>query len=1228
MLYAFVLVGMRRIIIFLSAIVLFTALVANAATNIVNISTVAELKSASTSAKDGTRIELADGVYDISALTPDASGTYLAFSQPVTIASKSGDAEKCVIIGGGTEQVGRAFSFSGGAAYIEGVTVSNFTVNGSCGAILAKNYVTVRKCRFIGCHAENGAGGVSARITAVDSIFDDCTCKGAGGAGGGATVSHGKLVDCTIRRCSGTGYGVVRNGGATRCRFEDCDDVVGYMEHFEDCMFTRCGPIVNSTLDNCGIFDGHYAETGVQNLLSLCIATNCSITGTTGGNPKQWNSGIVSGGELVNCVVAGNRSVRDVVKFPAYQAEKETRLVETVVTNGAYSVAGKGFDPGAGARKRKAEEVALAEKLATEAKSGVHEIMRIDFDNDKPRSDGGAYGGFHSGVWGDSKCEYTLVPGEGGKGQAMRVNLKGMVGGQLQVFSQPWTMWQGSWYRLRFKARGVDHPGTVSVGVRKYGYPWSMLAWPFKTFHPENEWKEYSIVKKSQHDVSGGFGIMIGLGDVGCVEFDDFVVEKLDFDPMLTMQVNTNPKVYGNLVPRPSFETRDDNFFILNRQSNSIWGTWLEPWMERCEDAHSGRYSLHFPPPPERPKEDPGYKLSYSRTLESIDIPVASGCRYKLSCWYKTVAKDGGRPVAYCQFGARSGKTWLLGKRFFINQPGWQKLEIESDKPVPANISNVNISIEINGYDIYLDDIDFSIVEDGEVVPAVAEKPYELELVFAKGDPRMDPKIVRWDEKLPLEIAAMSSDVDKAGEVPARLRVTSYPDVVTFDETYMLEVGKVKKLEIDPGANGILRIELLPVNDEDAVPLEKVMARLPKPRKLGTESYFGTHLSPSPYFINYGAAIGMKWQRLHDCSNMCKMKWANPEAGRFQWTDEIVDYFRSMDINILALPDYPAQYIMPTNAEGKVVYDCEGYRAWCRELAKHYKGKIEHFEIWNEPYMPYFFKGDSKEFGKIFNAGAEGIREGNPDAKVIGWCTEFTTPKYVTTFLKDYPLEKKPDYNSVHYYYTSVPGDGELSYDRIINNIKETFGEYAGEEIWNTEGNLGLDHTFYSRMRKFDRSSCDRGVAFGTRGWAETISCGITKTFLYTTHNTDNPHVGGLMTLIDYDRSVTPEAAATAVTAYFIDGLKPVKTNVKIDGVKFRVFVGDGRTVALVWDDVIKEGRLKLDTSRFDAVYDAMGNRVDGSPELTMVPIFVTLDREDASGLVKAVEFSIGVQHL
>ena len=121
--------------------------------------------------------------------------------------------------------------------------------------------------------------------------------------------------------------------------------------------------------------------------------------------------------------------------------------------------------------------------------------------------------GWKIGGWGERRCLYGTAA-DGAGGQAMNVDMRGNFGGALQLFSPAWPMWQGRWYRVSFRAKGFDYPGQVSVMVRKQPYPWTAYSSPLK-FHPENEWKNYSFVFKSKHDIQSDFGVMIEVGGVG-----------------------------------------------------------------------------------------------------------------------------------------------------------------------------------------------------------------------------------------------------------------------------------------------------------------------------------------------------------------------------------------------------------------------------------------------------------------------------------------------------------------------------------------------------------------------------------------------------------------------------------------------------------------------------------------------------------------------------------------
>ena len=884
-------------------------------------------------------------------------------------------------------------------------------------------------------------------------------------------------------------------------------------------------------------------------------------------------------------------------------------------------------------------------------------VFQCDFDGFALADNVGTNGlpkGWREQEWADKNVVYGYETGCGGKGAALKIDVRGLVGGQLQVFSGPWEQWQNSWYRLTFKAKGFDHTGRVNVMPRRYYYPWSALGWPGVGFRPENEWKEYSCVKLAKHDIQRDFGVMISTGDIGCFLIDDIKVEKFAENPEAPKPVVRNPLVKGNLVPQGSFEGDQTDFFIVEgcRNSSDIRGVWNERHLERAEGGACGRHCLKIAPL--KYTDFDGKEKWAQAAVKSVPIKVAPGVKYRLSGWVKAGDCEG---EAHVGIGISGGKGFKgAGADAVFAKGKTRNPKEQAKKPgewvfvtcvtpvIPEGVGSVTVNFNAPApVAAYLDGLDFRAVDENDREESVPAAPYEFALSFRTAK-WSDPKIATWGDDLPLTVGVFASKDAKEGvKIPAMLRVTDYFGRV-MEKKLTLVAGEEEDLDFDPKANGVLRVELVADDSAQAKTLEKVYARLPEPRRTGEESGFGTHMRICPGIIDYCAAIGIKWQRLHDCSNICKMKWANQKKGEYLWGDEQIDYLRAKGISILAMPDYPAEWIKTYSDGGvdasglkrekRVEYDKAEYGKWCEELAKHYRGRISHYEIWNEPYIRYFFGGTPEEFGPIWLEGARGVRRGNPDAKVVGFCTELCSPQFMAPSVDAIPAKDKPDVHSVHYYYNQIPGDGDMTYERLFQNMRDVFKDKFADsgEIWNTEGNMALSNSFYTR-RNIPREENDRAVAFGTRGWAETIAGGISKIFLYTTHNTDNVDVGGLMTLIDYDRSVNPEAAATATTAYFIDGLRPVKTEKCIAGAKICAFAGDGRLACLIWDDILVRGKPAFDTDamprgffggRKYRVYDAMGNEIDGVRELGSVPFFVTADNEDVAALTAALKGAFG----
>ena len=140
------------------------------------------------------------------------------------------------------------------------------------------------------------------------------------------------------------------------------------------------------------------------------------------------------------------------------------------------------------------------------------------------------------------------------------------------------------------------------------------------------------------------------------------------------------------------------------------------------------------------------------------------------------------------------------------------------------------------------------------------------------------------------------------------------------------------------------------------------------------------------------AAIGVKWVRIQS-------GWARTEQTKgvysFEWIDSIVD-------NLIVRGMRPWMCICYGNglydeAAAKIfgavgcppVHTEEARTAWknyCCATAEHFRGRVNHFEVWNEPDGNWCWKhgANGKELGQFTIDTAWAVREGNPDAYIIG----------------------------------------------------------------------------------------------------------------------------------------------------------------------------------------------------------------------------------------------------
>lgn len=140
------------------------------------------------------------------------------------------------------------------------------------------------------------------------------------------------------------------------------------------------------------------------------------------------------------------------------------------------------------------------------------------------------------------------------------------------------------------------------------------------------------------------------------------------------------------------------------------------------------------------------------------------------------------------------------------------------------------------------------------------------------------------------------------------------------------------------------------------------------------------------------ASIGAKWVRIQSGWQRTETV---PGIYDFSWLDRVVDNLRARGM----WPWICLCYGNPLYSEaakeifGSVgvvpMYTAEEQTAWKNyvvALTKHFQGRVHYYEIWNEPDNGHCWRRgvNGTEFGHFTAETAKHIRQGDPDAKIIG----------------------------------------------------------------------------------------------------------------------------------------------------------------------------------------------------------------------------------------------------
>jgi hypothetical protein len=176
---------------------------------------------------------------------------------------------------------------------------------------------------------------------------------------------------------------------------------------------------------------------------------------------------------------------------------------------------------------------------------------------------------------------------------------------------------------------------------------------------------------------------------------------------------------------------------------------------------------------------------------------------------------------------------------------------------------------------------------------------------------------------------------------------------------------------------------------------------------------------------------------------------AEPEGWDFTEWDAYVEAGKGAGKKILATLAYDVGWIYGEKKPRRHIKPeaIPYFLRYVETVVRRYRGKIDAFEIWNEPNNPfYFWKGPDRDFFELSRAAARRIKEIDPAVTVVAGSYWLVPERFIRGMFESGAMENV-DALSFHPYGAS-PRAVLRMYDRLVRIISEY--RFTGE-IWVTE---------------------------------------------------------------------------------------------------------------------------------------------------------------------------------
>jgi Glycosyl hydrolase family 10 len=359
--------------------------------------------------------------------------------------------------------------------------------------------------------------------------------------------------------------------------------------------------------------------------------------------------------------------------------------------------------------------------------------------------------------------------------------------------------------------------------------------------------------------------------------------------------------------------------------------------------------------------------------------------------------------------------------------------------------------------------------------------------------------------------------------------------------------------------------------------VQDVRSVTPLPAVTDSDDRFGIgNVYPEPHWFNLARTAGMRWNRW-------EFRWSAIEAraGRWEWagSDQVVDANQAAGLQIEGILISTPRWAEVRQAGGVIPSGL--YEAWdsprntwgtfVRTIAERYRGRVQAWEIWNEPDYPPgsfgFWFASKADYYQLLKVAYQAVKAVDPAAQVlVAGLMYWGDPAFLEDLLR--LGQEDPEaaanrffFDGIAWHVYSRPTD---VFDRVQRS-RLLLQKYVGQKtIWVNEGNLPVwSESPMNDYQRFPLSgTLEEQAAWVVQWYAYALAAGADRVLMYRMHDSDEPEAWGLARS---DGSIRPAYVAYQLAARYF-GHATSAARAPLGEAEQIVFLRPGQRVTVVWN--------------------------------------------------------------